>query len=114
MSASTPQHGFGYARICGLEAVTPGGSVIVSRTAKALAAQLNKDAYRADGGDPPLRWDFVSEIVYRSARVHNAIETSAFTSGAVFSQAMEKSAGPRVVRTKKILRRFRCPNLRAV
>ena len=68
-------------------------------TAEALAARLNKDAdvYRAtgggvtfSGGDPILQWDFVSEVVDRLEGVDTAIETSGFTSDAVFEQVMAK------------------------
>ena len=68
-------------------------------TAEALAARLNKDAdvYRAteggvtfSGGDPLMQWDFVSRVIDRLEGVHTAIETSGFTSDAVFEQVMDK------------------------
>lgn len=71
----------------------------VEWTAEALAARLNKDAdvYRAtgggvtfSGGDPLLQWGFVSEVVDRLEGVHTAIETSGFTTDAVFEQVMDK------------------------
>ena len=68
-------------------------------TAEALAARLNKDAdvfaatgggVTFSGGDPLLQWDFVSEVIDRLEGVHTAIETSGFTSDAVFEQVMAK------------------------
>ena len=68
-------------------------------TAKALAARLNKDAdvYAAtgggvtfSGGEPLLQWAFVSEVIDRLEGVHTAVETSGFTSDAVFEQVMRK------------------------
>ena len=68
-------------------------------TAEALAARLNKDAdvfaatgggVTFSGGDPLLQWDFVSEVIDRLEGVHTAIETSGFTSDAVFEQVMDR------------------------
>lgn len=68
-------------------------------TAEALSARLNKDAdvfaatgggVTFSGGDPLLQWNFVSEVVDRLEGVHTAIETSGFTSDAVFEQVMDK------------------------
>ena len=68
-------------------------------TAEDLAARLNKDAdvFRAtgggvtfSGGEPLLQWDFVSGVLDRLAGVHTAVETSGFTTDAVFAQVMEK------------------------
>jgi len=68
-------------------------------TAEALAARLNKDAdvYRAtgggvtfSGGDPLMQWGFVSEVIDRLEGVHTAIETSGFTSDAVFEQVIDQ------------------------
>lgn len=68
-------------------------------TAEDLAARLNKDAdvfaatgggVTFSGGDPLLQWGFVSAVVDRLAGIHTAIETSGFTSDAVFEQVMDK------------------------
>lgn len=68
-------------------------------TAETLAARLNKDAdvYRAtgggvtfSGGEPLLQWGFVSEVVDRLKGVHTAVETSGYTTDAVFEQVMRK------------------------
>ena len=68
-------------------------------TAEALAARLNKDAdvfagtgggVTFSGGEPLLQWDFVSEVVDRLDGVHTAVETSGYTTDAVFEQVMDK------------------------
>ena len=71
----------------------------VEWTAEDLAARLNKDSdvfaatgggVTFSGGDPLLQWEFVSEVIDRMEGVHTAIETSGFTSDAVFEQVMDK------------------------
>lgn len=68
-------------------------------TALALAERLMKDAdVYADtgggvtfsGGEPLLQWPFVAQVIDRMPGVHTAIETSGYTSDAVFADAMKK------------------------
>ena len=68
-------------------------------TAEALAARLNKDAdvfaatgggVTFSGGDPLMQWGFVSAVIDRLEGIHTAVETSGFTSDAVFEQVMAK------------------------
>ena len=68
-------------------------------TALALAERLMKDAdVYADtgggvtfsGGEPLLQWPFVAQVIDRMPGVHMAIETSGYTSDAVFADAMKK------------------------
>ena len=69
-------------------------------TSLALAERLMKDAdVYADtgggvtfsGGEPLLQWSFVSQVIDHMPGVHMAIETSGYTSDAVFADAMKKS-----------------------
>ena len=66
-------------------------------TAESLAARLNRDSdvFRAtqggvtfSGGEPLMHWDFVSEVVGRLKGIHTAVETSGYTSDAIFEQVM--------------------------
>lgn len=68
-------------------------------TALALAERLMKDAdVYADtgggvtfsGGEPLLQWPFIAQVIDRMPGVHMAIETSGYTSDAVFADAMKK------------------------
>ena len=42
------------------------------------------------GGEPLLQWPFVAQVIDRMPGVHTAIETSGYTSDAVFADAMKK------------------------
>ena len=68
-------------------------------TAEALAARLRKDrdfytstggGVTFSGGEPLLQWDFVSAVIDQLDGIHTAVETSGFTSDAVFRQVAEK------------------------
>lgn len=68
-------------------------------TSLSLAERLMKDAdVYADtgggvtfsGGEPLLQWPFVAQVIDRMPGVHTAIETSGYTSDAVFADAMKK------------------------
>ena len=66
---------------------------------EALAKRLQKDedVYRLSGGgitfsggEPLMQWPFVAETVSRLHGIHTAIETSGYTTDAVFADAMSR------------------------
>ena len=48
------------------------------------------DGGSISGGDPLMQWDFVSQVIDRLEGIHTAVETSGYTSDAVFAQVLDR------------------------